>query len=210
MPVSAGLLADTDAYFAALTSYRDGNAAPIVERFSRATVLAIANGRQLVSELREIRENWNDVISARSDSAVWKVADLLTRRPVVNAALLAQELGMDPPTLIATSIHSPRRESSLRQPTGPATACGDLRKYLPHLMPSPNVRAGAADLVHPTANVDPRWWDLPHIERDDHGASRCAGRDVTTIVRSLRREAAGLASRGDAAEGAVDTRRHRL
>jgi Fic family protein len=95
VPISAGLLADTDAYFAALTSYRDGNAAPIVDRFSQAAILAIVNGRQLVSELREIRESWNDVISARSDSAVWKVADLLTRRPVVNAALLAQELGME-------------------------------------------------------------------------------------------------------------------
>lgn len=95
VPVSAGLLADTGAYFAALTSYRDGDAAPIVERFSRATVLAIANGRQLVAELREIRENWNGVITARSDSAVWKVADLLARRPVVNAVLLAQELGME-------------------------------------------------------------------------------------------------------------------
>ena len=31
VPVSAGLLADTDAYFAALTSYRDGDAAPIVD-----------------------------------------------------------------------------------------------------------------------------------------------------------------------------------
>lgn len=29
------------------------------------------------------------------DSTVWKVADLLTRRPVVNTALLAQELGVD-------------------------------------------------------------------------------------------------------------------
>ncbi|MGD9621715.1 MAG: Fic family protein [Mycolicibacterium sp.] len=95
VPVSAGLLADTNAYFAALTSYRDGDAAPIVERFSQATVLAIANGRQLVADIRGIRENWNAVISARSDSAVWKVADLLTRRPVVNAALLAQELGIE-------------------------------------------------------------------------------------------------------------------
>ncbi|ORB29237.1 Fic family protein [Mycolicibacterium parafortuitum] len=95
VPVSAGLLADTDAYFAALTSYRDGDAAPIVERFSEATVLAIANGRELVAELRDIREAWNGAITARSDSAVWKVADLLTRRPVVNAALLAQELGIE-------------------------------------------------------------------------------------------------------------------
>lgn len=95
VPVSAGLLADTGAYFAALTAYRDGDAAPIVERFSQASVLAIANGRQLVADIRGVRENWNDVITARSDSAVWKVADLLTRRPVVNAALLAQELGIE-------------------------------------------------------------------------------------------------------------------
>lgn len=95
VPVSAGLLADTGAYFAALTSYRDGDAGPIVERFSQAPVLAIANGRRLVADLREIRERWDDVITARSDSAVWKLADLLARRPVVNAALLAQELGIE-------------------------------------------------------------------------------------------------------------------
>jgi len=35
------------------------------------------------------------VISARSDSAVWKVADLLARRPVVDAVLIAQELGIE-------------------------------------------------------------------------------------------------------------------
>jgi Fic family protein len=95
VPVSAGLLADTGAYFAALTSYRDGDAAPIVECFAQATVLAIANGRQLIADIRAIRETWNDVITARSDSALWKVADLLTRRAVVNAALLAQELGIE-------------------------------------------------------------------------------------------------------------------
>jgi Fic family protein len=95
VPVSAGLLADTSAYFAALTTYRDGDAAPIVERFSQASILAIANGRQLIADIRSIRENWNHVITARADSAVWKVADLLTHRPVVNAALLAQELGIE-------------------------------------------------------------------------------------------------------------------
>lgn len=95
VPVSAGLLADTDAYFAALNAYREGDAAPIVERFSQASILAIVNGRQLVADIRGIRESWNDAIRARSDSAIWKVADLLTRRPVVNAALLAQQLGIE-------------------------------------------------------------------------------------------------------------------
>lgn len=95
VPVSAGLLADTDGYFDALTSYRGGDAAPIVECFTQATVLAIANGRRLVAELRDIRSSWNEAITARADSAIWRVADLLTRRPVVNAVLLAQELGID-------------------------------------------------------------------------------------------------------------------
>ncbi len=95
VPVSAGLLADTGAYFAALTSYREGDAEPIIECFARASGRAIDNGRLLVSDLREIRRRWNDVIVARSDSAVWKVADLLTRRPVVNAAVLAAELGIE-------------------------------------------------------------------------------------------------------------------
>lgn len=95
VPLSAGLLADTDAYFAALTQYRDGDAAPIVRCFSQATVRAITNGRQLVTDIREIRQAWNGVVKARSDSAIWKVADLLTRRPVVNAALLARELGIE-------------------------------------------------------------------------------------------------------------------
>lgn len=95
VPVSAGLLTDTGAYFAALTSYREGDAAPIIECFSRATSRAIDNGRLLVTDLRDIRRRWNDEIVARSDSAVWKLADLLTRRPVVNAALLAAELGID-------------------------------------------------------------------------------------------------------------------
>lgn len=95
VPVSAGLLADTGAYFAALTAYRDGDAAPIVECFARASIASIANGRELVADLRTIRESWNDRITARSDSAVWRVADLLARRPVVNAALLARELGIE-------------------------------------------------------------------------------------------------------------------
>jgi Fic family protein len=95
VPLSSGLLSDTAAYFDALTSYREGDAVPIVERFSEAAMLAIANGRQLVTDIRVIREAWNGVITARSDSAVWRVADLLTRRPVVNAALVGQELGID-------------------------------------------------------------------------------------------------------------------
>lgn len=94
VPVSAGLLADTDGYIAALTAYREGDAAPIVQRFAEASVRAVVNGRRLIEELRATRESWNDRITARRDSAVWRVAELLVRRPVVNGVLLRDELGI--------------------------------------------------------------------------------------------------------------------
>ena len=147
MPVSAGLLADPGAYFAALTSFRDGDAAPIVERFSQATVLAIANGRQLVTDLRDVRETWDDVITARSHSAVWKVADLLARRPVVNAALPAKELGIE-----STNAHrylNPLTEAGILVETtnGPATECGVLLKC-----PRRTRRAARLTTVFPRAD----------------------------------------------------------
>jgi Fic family protein len=94
VPISAGLLADTAGYVDALTVYRQGDTAVIVEKFAQASIRAVANGRELITELRDIRSSWNDRLTARSDSAVWKVADLLTRRPVVNSVLLRNELGL--------------------------------------------------------------------------------------------------------------------
>lgn len=92
VPVSAGLLTDTDGYFDALGAYRQGDIAPIVARLSEASLLAVANGRQLVAELRSIREEWNSRIAARRDSAVHRVADLLIKHPVLNARFLQREL----------------------------------------------------------------------------------------------------------------------
>ncbi len=114
MPVSAGPLADTDGYVAALTAYRCGDAAAIVERVAEASVRATTDGRQLVTELREIRESWKTG-SPRADSAVWQVADLLTRRPVVNAVLVRDELGIP--------IDHPRRY------LGPLTEGGILVEF---------------------------------------------------------------------------------
>lgn len=94
VPVSAGLLTNTDAYFDALSAYRQGDPAPIVERLSEASLLAVANGRQLVADLRSIREEWDSRITARRDSAVHRVADLLIKHPVVNAQSLQRELAI--------------------------------------------------------------------------------------------------------------------
>ncbi len=93
VPVSAGLLADPDAYVGALGRYRQGDPAEIVSLVSAATFRALGNGRQLVNELRHIRAAWDHKINARSDSAVWRVADLLLRQPIVNHGVLGRELG---------------------------------------------------------------------------------------------------------------------
>jgi Fic family protein len=94
VPVSAGLLVDTRSYFDSLTAYREGNPASIVEKLAEAAFAAIANGRQLVLDLRSIREGWTQSITARRDAAVWRLADVLIRQPVIDAATAAAELQM--------------------------------------------------------------------------------------------------------------------
>lgn len=94
VPVSAGLLTDVEGYFAALTAYREGDLDPIVGALSAGALDAIVNARQLVAELRQVRARWDDVVLARRDSATWRVADLLVRRPVLDAATIARETGV--------------------------------------------------------------------------------------------------------------------
>lgn len=94
VPVSAGLLVDTRAYFDALTAYRDGDPAAIVDTMAQASVDAVANGRVLVEELREVRAGWVASIRARSDSSVWPLVDLVLRQPVLHTALVQRELGV--------------------------------------------------------------------------------------------------------------------
>lgn len=96
VPISAGLLVSVDDYFDALTAYRAGDAAPIVERVSEAAFAAVTNGRRLVGDLRALRADWDTRIRARRDATAWRVADLLLRHPVVNVRLVSDELGIAP------------------------------------------------------------------------------------------------------------------
>jgi Fic family protein len=94
VPVSAGLLTDTNSYFQALTVYREGDPAPIVARLAEASILAVVNGRQLVAHLQTVRGQWDSKITARRNSAVHRVADLLIKRPVINAQLVSDQLNI--------------------------------------------------------------------------------------------------------------------
>ncbi|WP_237702998.1 MULTISPECIES: Fic family protein [Protofrankia] len=96
VPVSAGLLTETGAYFDALTAYREGDLSAIVERMAHASVAAVTNGCQLAAELRGLRASWEETLRVRRDSGARRLADVLLRQPVVDAGTVAAELGVTP------------------------------------------------------------------------------------------------------------------
>ena len=92
VPLSAGILSNTEDYFLALTHYRFGETSPIIFMTARSTVHAVGLGRQLVGDLQTIREGWNDLIKARQGAIAWRLADILIGQPVVTRELIAQRL----------------------------------------------------------------------------------------------------------------------
>ncbi len=114
VPVSAGLLTDTDGYFDALTAYRAGDLAPIVARFAAASFDAIANGRVLVADLVGIHDSWSGTVTARADAAVWQLLPTLLRQPAVTVRSVRRATGVSQPaalhaveTLVAAGVLVP-------------------------------------------------------------------------------------------------------
>lgn len=101
VPVSAGLLADVEGYHAALTAYRAGDVDPIIGAFATASLRAVHNARQLVSEIDQIKESWKKQLKVRRDSNAWKILELLARRPVLDATAAAEEIGVARPNVYA-------------------------------------------------------------------------------------------------------------
>jgi Fic family protein len=94
IPVSAGLLTDTGAYFDALTRYREGDPEPIVSAFAHAAFAAVENGGRLVEDLEQISASWRERVTARSDSAAWRILDHLISQPAVAWSTLEHDLGL--------------------------------------------------------------------------------------------------------------------
>jgi hypothetical protein len=92
--VSAGLLTTTDRYFQALTVYRDGDIEPIVTEVADAVFPALASSRRLIDDVTQAHAGWSDRIRARRGAAAWALADLVMTRPVVDAKLAAEKLGV--------------------------------------------------------------------------------------------------------------------
>lgn len=96
IPISGGLLVDKEGYFNALTAYRTGDAGPIVSAFCSASIRAAHQGTILAATITDISAGWRSIITARSDSAIWKVLDALPAHPVADAPMLAAATGGDP------------------------------------------------------------------------------------------------------------------
>lgn len=99
VPVSAGLLADINGYVAALTSYREGDVSPIVIAFAEASLRAVHNARELVSEIEEIKQRWASTLAVRKNSGAWRLLDIFATRPVLSATAAAQLLGVQVPNV---------------------------------------------------------------------------------------------------------------
>ncbi|MDN4481168.1 Fic family protein [Demequina muriae] len=99
LPVSAGLLANIEGYHQALTAYREGDIAPIVLAFADAVARANRNTRTLAAELDDVRRSWEARLPARRQSNAWRLLDVFLRRPVLSAALAAEELDVSPPNI---------------------------------------------------------------------------------------------------------------
>lgn len=98
VPVSAGLLRDTDGYFNALTSYREGDPNPIVSRFAEAAFAAVDNGRTLADDIRTVLTDWQERLSGLRRGAVHRALPHLISGPAVTSSILQQRLGVSQPT----------------------------------------------------------------------------------------------------------------
>lgn len=105
VPVSAGLLSDTDAYYDALTTYRNGDPNPIIEEFSRAAFAAVRNGQHLADDLRTLHDDWANNLRARRDAVAWRVLPFLLRQPSVTSKLVQETF----------KVTQPAADNALRQ-----------------------------------------------------------------------------------------------
>lgn len=101
IPVSAGLLHETDAYFRALTAYREGDPEPIVERVAEAAIFASRLTLDLNDTLQRLTREWGQRIRARQGASAWRLADLLPAQPVVTYETVQSALGVSVPTAYA-------------------------------------------------------------------------------------------------------------
>lgn len=96
LPVSAGLLHNTNGYLKAITCYQQGDPFPIIEQLVDALELALVIGARVASRADEVIDRWRATITERAGSAIHRLPGLLVAQPVVDANYVANGLEITP------------------------------------------------------------------------------------------------------------------
>ena len=94
LPVSAGLLHDVERYMGALDAYHAGEIEPIIGCLADALELAVVIGSRIASDVDAVLGAWRAANTDRAGSASHDLPSLLVEQPVVNAAYVAERLGI--------------------------------------------------------------------------------------------------------------------
>ena len=101
LPVSSGLLHDTDGYIQALTDYRAGDAEPIIELFIDAAQKAITNAEILAQDIETLRDEVLSIAQRKTLSCVPSLTYAALSPPSLRtwwrSTRRGPELGVSPP-----------------------------------------------------------------------------------------------------------------
>jgi Fic family protein len=100
IPVSAGLLSHVDGYLEGLRAYREGDVGPIIRRVAESALEAVAAGRVMQADIREVRDRWLAVPAIRRNRTASRLADALFAQPAVNGAFVVETLRVAPSTAL--------------------------------------------------------------------------------------------------------------
>ena len=118
VPLSAGLLRNTERYFDALTAYRNGDAAPIIRSVTNAARFASVSGTELVDNLAaQLDESRSKLAGVRSSSKAWTILPGLIGQPVINAKYVRKKFGFNEMTT-QRALATLTKRGVLRERTG--------------------------------------------------------------------------------------------
>lgn len=112
VPISSGLLVDTNSYFDALTAYRQGLIEPIVEVFTESATLSVANATQLRADVAAVRDATLGVFE-RKTANITRLAAFVASEPAFTADTVIQQ-GI--PTATAYRLLTRLQEAGIIRP----------------------------------------------------------------------------------------------
>jgi Fic family protein len=96
VPLASALVANTDRYFAALGSYRQGDLAPLLKDFVTGSRIAAEETQVTAGKLVNLPEVWHERVTAREGSASRRLIDVLLDVQTLTSQWVEKELELTP------------------------------------------------------------------------------------------------------------------